>query len=265
MYAWHDPQSFATGILDDVTYDWLPLLRQTRASGGWPIVGPEPMMRTAWELARERTDVPVCTTGTAGLAGLLAEPPESAEHVGDLHRGRLQLMAEVEAQASGIPPSSRMGPAPRYACPGAPTGWASPRAPRSSAKIRLGESSPVEPISLWTRPSLVRRSSRSTHQPGENRFIERFGVLAPGRHDHLVAPHVAVLDRTGVTHHQVTANADVVERFAAGPGVPEIGSPRNRAIVAGNIVTASPANDTISALVALGAHAHLWCCPISSR
>ena len=34
MTAWHDPQSFATGILDDVAYDWLPLLRQTRASGG---------------------------------------------------------------------------------------------------------------------------------------------------------------------------------------------------------------------------------------
>lgn len=81
MTAWEDPQSFATGILDDVTYDWLPLLRQTRASGGHPIVGPEPMMRSAWELARARTDVPVCTTGTAGLAGLLAKPPETAEHV----------------------------------------------------------------------------------------------------------------------------------------------------------------------------------------
>lgn len=81
MYAWEDPQSFATGILDDVTYDWLPLLRQTRASGGWPIVGPEPMMRSAWELARARTDVPVCSTGTSGLAGLLAEPPSSEEHV----------------------------------------------------------------------------------------------------------------------------------------------------------------------------------------
>ncbi len=81
MTAWENPQSFATGILDDVTYDWLPLLRQTVASGGWPIVAPEAMVRDAWDLARSRTDVPVCSTGTSGLAGLLAEPPATEEHV----------------------------------------------------------------------------------------------------------------------------------------------------------------------------------------
>ena len=81
MTAWEDPQSFATGILDDVTYDWLPLLRQTRASGGSPIVAPEPIIRAAWDLARSKTDVPVCSTGASGLAGLLAEPPAKAEHV----------------------------------------------------------------------------------------------------------------------------------------------------------------------------------------
>lgn len=81
MTAWDDPQSFATGILDDVTYDWLPLLRQTHASGGHPIVAPEPVIRSAWDLARRVTDVPVCSTGTAGLAGLLSDPPETGEHV----------------------------------------------------------------------------------------------------------------------------------------------------------------------------------------
>lgn len=80
MWAWDDPHSFATGILDDVTYDWLPLLRQTHASGGHPIVAAEPVIRSAWDIARARTDVPVCSTGTAGFAGLLTEPPAAGEH-----------------------------------------------------------------------------------------------------------------------------------------------------------------------------------------
>lgn len=81
MTAWDNPQSFATGILDDVTYDWLPLLRQTHASGGQPIVAPEPIIVDAWERAHRVTDVPVCSTGTAGLAGLLTSPPQADEHV----------------------------------------------------------------------------------------------------------------------------------------------------------------------------------------
>jgi hypothetical protein len=55
-----------------VTYDWLPLLRRTRASGGEPIVVPEALVLRANELARADTSIPVSVTGTAGLAGLLA-------------------------------------------------------------------------------------------------------------------------------------------------------------------------------------------------
>ena len=74
MWAWDDPQSFATGILDDITYDWLPLLRRTHATGGEPIVAPENLVVQAYELAHAHTDIPVCSTGSAGLAGLIEAP-----------------------------------------------------------------------------------------------------------------------------------------------------------------------------------------------
>lgn len=74
MWAWEDePHSAATGILDDVTYDWLPLLQRTRESGGRPIVVPENLIVRAHELARSSTEIVVSTTGSAGLAGLLAD------------------------------------------------------------------------------------------------------------------------------------------------------------------------------------------------
>ena len=76
MWPWsNEPSSAATGILDDVTYDWLPLLRRTRVTGGEPIVVPEATIVEAHRLAREHTSVPVSATGTAGLAGLLHHRP----------------------------------------------------------------------------------------------------------------------------------------------------------------------------------------------
>lgn len=66
------PQSIATGILDDVTYDWLPIVWGAAATGGDVVVAPEETVAEAHALARDLTPIAVYPTGTAGLAGLLA-------------------------------------------------------------------------------------------------------------------------------------------------------------------------------------------------
>lgn len=87
MRPWLDPHSRATGILDDITYDWVAVLDRTRQTGGEPIVATEAEIVRAYELAHRHTDVPVCPTGTAGLAGLLHAPPAPGERVAVLFTG----------------------------------------------------------------------------------------------------------------------------------------------------------------------------------
>ncbi len=73
MWPWESPpRSIARGILDDETYDWLAVTRGMIESGGAPVLVSEEDLAQAHALARSATRIPVCATGTAGLAGLIA-------------------------------------------------------------------------------------------------------------------------------------------------------------------------------------------------
>jgi threonine synthase len=73
MWPWEsEPTSVADGILDDETYDWIPIVSAMAASNGSPVVAPEALVREAHSLGRAATGINASPTGTAGLAGLLA-------------------------------------------------------------------------------------------------------------------------------------------------------------------------------------------------
>ena len=73
MWPWeHVGESVADGILDDETYDWIPVLGAMADGNGEPVVATEADVVRAYELAHEHTTIDVSATGSAGLAGLLA-------------------------------------------------------------------------------------------------------------------------------------------------------------------------------------------------
>jgi len=73
MWPWeHVGNSAADGILDDETYDWLPVLGAMAESQGSPVVVSEAHVLQANDLGCRTTGIDASHTGTAGLAGLLA-------------------------------------------------------------------------------------------------------------------------------------------------------------------------------------------------
>jgi threonine synthase len=71
MQAWETPpQSVATGILDDETYDWRAVVEGMLLTGGRPVVVSETALVGAHALAVAATGIPVDPTGSSGLAGL---------------------------------------------------------------------------------------------------------------------------------------------------------------------------------------------------
>ncbi len=81
MEPWRDPASLATGILDDVAYDWMPVAWAMLDDDSRPVVATEPEIAEAHSLVRSTTAVPADPTGTSGLAGLLA-----ARRLGSIRR-----------------------------------------------------------------------------------------------------------------------------------------------------------------------------------
>jgi threonine synthase len=80
MWPWEQVgTSAADGILDDETYDWLPVMTAMAVSDGSPIVVDEQLVLRANRLAGQHTSVDASPTGTAGLAGLLAIRDQVAE------------------------------------------------------------------------------------------------------------------------------------------------------------------------------------------
>ena len=90
MWPWeHVGQSAADGILDDETYDWIPVVRAMGDGNGSPIVASEAQVLRANELGRSATGIDASFTGTAGLAGLIAarDDVDSSERVAVVFSG----------------------------------------------------------------------------------------------------------------------------------------------------------------------------------
>ena len=82
MVAWPTtPVSVASGILDDVTYDWETVLRHQIETGGYPILVAEDTFAAARRLAEGQVDPAPDETGAAGLAGLLTHAAKAPSAV----------------------------------------------------------------------------------------------------------------------------------------------------------------------------------------
>ncbi len=73
MWPWEQVgTSAADGILDDETYDWIPVVQAMADFRGSPVVAEEAHVLQAAEMLPRLTGIDASPTGTAGLAGLLA-------------------------------------------------------------------------------------------------------------------------------------------------------------------------------------------------
>jgi threonine synthase len=71
MTPWEGPESLATGILDDITYDWIGVVQALAQTGGESIVASEKEIAVAHALANSH-GASCEPTGSAGVAGVIA-------------------------------------------------------------------------------------------------------------------------------------------------------------------------------------------------
>ncbi len=93
MFPWEPVgESAASGILDDIAYDWLGVLGPVLDSGGWPVVVDERAIGRAHEIVNHIARIAASATGTAGVAGL----------ADDGLRGSIAAQEAVLALVTGI-------------------------------------------------------------------------------------------------------------------------------------------------------------------
>ena len=92
MWAWENPASVAIGILDDVVYDWKPIVWALLEMGSRPMSVNEETLLKAHKLVHGHTSISPCITGTSGIAGILASHQE----------GTLNPDSTVAALVTGI-------------------------------------------------------------------------------------------------------------------------------------------------------------------
>ena len=71
MFPWENPHSIAHGILDDETYDWVPLISGMLKTNGEALLVEDEPICAAKSFAEDTFGLNPCHTGSAGLAGMM--------------------------------------------------------------------------------------------------------------------------------------------------------------------------------------------------
>lgn len=118
----------------------------------------------------------------------------------------------------------------------------------------LAEQPSARPLAGGT--DLLLDLQRSGHDSGQAEPVALIDLTAIADFSQILESDESFLIGGGVAHNQIVGDQRIVDHaLPLAQACLEIGSPqlRNRATLAGNLITASPANDSISALMALGA------------